>query len=119
MTLAERAARGEVSKRVDSGGRASAAGVSSGVCLPPIGGGGRLVQMADSLREQVLGLSAAERLELVEILWDRLDDDDPALALTDAQRADLERRLAAADADPEGGSPWAEVQERIRNRRSR
>ena len=72
--------------------------------------------MMNALREELFKLSAAERLELVEELWDSLSDDDEALALSDEQRADLERRLAEADADPTGGSPWEEVRERIRNR---
>ena len=70
----------------------------------------------DALREELRKLSAAERLELIEELWDSLDEDDEALALTDAQREDLERRLAEADADPTGGSPWEEARERIRHR---
>ena len=69
-----------------------------------------------ALREELLKLSAAERLELIEELWDSLDEEDEALALTDAQREDLERRLAVAEAAPTGGSPWEEVRERIRRR---
>jgi len=72
--------------------------------------------MTNALREELFKLSAAERLELVEELWDSVSDDDEALVLSDEQRADLERRLAEADADPTGGSPWEEVRERIRNR---
>ncbi len=75
--------------------------------------------MPNAFREELLKLSAAERLELVEELWDSLSDDDPALALTEEQREDLERRLAEADADPMGGAPAEEVLERIRSRRSR
>lgn len=72
--------------------------------------------MSNALREERFKLSAAERLELVEELWDSIADDDEALALTAEQREDLERRLAEADADPTGGSPWQEVRERIRHR---
>ncbi len=72
--------------------------------------------MSNALREELFKLTAAERLELVEELWDSIADDDEALALTDEQREDLERRLAEADADPAGGSPWEEVRERIRQR---
>ena len=72
--------------------------------------------MTDSLREQLFKLSAAERLELVEELWDSIGDRDVALSLTDEQREDLERRLAEADADPTGGSSWDDVSERIRHR---
>ena len=73
--------------------------------------------MTNALREQVFRLSAAERLELLEDLWDSLADDDSALQLTAEQREDLDRRLREADADPEGGSSWEEVRERIRQRR--
>lgn len=72
--------------------------------------------MTDALREELFKLSAAERLELVEELWDSIAEEDEVLALTDEQREDLERRLADADADPASGSPWDEVRERIRNR---
>jgi len=78
--------------------------------------GGRLVAMTNALREELFKLSAAERLELVEELWDSIADEHEALALTDEQRADLERRLAEADVDPSGGSPWEDVRERIRHR---
>ena len=72
--------------------------------------------MTNALREQLFKLSAAERLELVEELWDSIADEETALALTDEQREDLERRLGEADADPTGGSPWEEVRDRIRHR---
>lgn len=72
--------------------------------------------VSDALREELFKLSAAERLELVEDLWDSLADDGDAIPLTEEQREDLERRLAEADADPTGGSPWEEVRERIRQR---
>ena len=62
--------------------------------------------MESALREELFKLSAAERRELVEELWDSIADEHEALALTDEQREDLERRLAEADADPSGGSPW-------------
>ena len=75
--------------------------------------------MANALREELFKLPAAERLALLEELWDTLSEDDAALALTDEQRADLERRLTEADADPMGGAPWEEVRERIRSRHSR
>lgn len=78
--------------------------------------GGGLVAMTNALREELFKLSAAERLELVEELWDSIADEDEALELTDEQREDLERRLAEADADPTGGAPWEEVRERIRQR---
>jgi len=41
---------------------------------------------------------------------------DQALELTTEQREDLDRRLREADTDPEGGSSWEEVRDRIRQR---
>ena len=73
--------------------------------------------MTNALRKELFQLSAAERLELVEELWDSIADEDQALELTSEQREDLDRRLAEADADPTGGSPWEEVRERIQRRK--
>lgn len=72
--------------------------------------------MTNALRDELFRLSAAERLELIEELWDSIADGDVALELTPEQREDLRRRVAEADADPTSGSPWEEVRERIRQR---
>lgn len=58
------------------------------------------------LRDELRKLSLAKRLELIEELWDSVAAEcerDP-IPLTDEHRADLERRLAEADADPAGGA---------------
>lgn len=89
------------------------------MCLPLNGPGGTLLGMNKAdLRDEFRKLSLAERLELVEELWDSIaaECDREPLPLGDEQRADLERRLAEADADPAGGAPWEEVLERIRQR---
>lgn len=78
---------------------------------------GRLPSMtSNALRKELLKLSTAEKIELVEELWDSIPEEDEALALTVEQREDLDRRLAEADADPDGGVPWEEARERIRQR---
>ena len=56
------------------------------------------------------------RLKLVELDGDGwLDAEDP---LTDAEKALLEARLAAYQRDPDAGSSWEEVEDRIRARLS-
>lgn len=61
--------------------------------------------------------SPKERLELIDRLWEGLPDGDrPEGVLNDEQRHDLDRRLAAAERDPDAGAPWNEVQARLRRR---
>jgi putative addiction module component (TIGR02574 family) len=56
-------------------------------------------------------LTIAERLQLVEELWDSIaaDADAEALPLTDAERALIDERLADLSANPAAGRPWADV----------
>lgn len=57
---------------------------------------------------QVDDLSAEERIELMGRLWNSLD---PAAAapLTAELEAELDRREAEADGDPEAGETWPDV----------
>lgn len=59
-------------------------------------------------------LTPAQRAELAIALWDSLPDDSTEPELTEAERAELDRRVEAYRADPGAGSPWEEVRERIR-----
>jgi putative addiction module component (TIGR02574 family) len=63
-------------------------------------------------------LSVDDRIALAQQLWDSIESDLERQPLTDAQRAELERRMAAADAHPERGIPW-EVIRAEANARSR
>ena len=54
-------------------------------------------------------LSPGERLELIEELWDSLSAQPDALALTDAQREELDRRIDEMDRDGTLGEPWRDV----------
>jgi putative addiction module component (TIGR02574 family) len=55
-------------------------------------------------------LSIPERILLVEEIWDSIAESPEEVALTEVQRAELDRRLAAHEADPQAGSTWEEVQ---------
>ena len=48
-------------------------------------------------------LSVDERIKLVEELWDSIASDQMALPLTDEQKAELDRRLDAYEADGNRG----------------
>lgn len=72
--------------------------------------------MSDSiLPPEILGLPIASRLVIVEQLWDSIADEGDAVALTDTQKAELDRRLELRIADPGRSLPWATVRERLNN----
>ena len=50
-------------------------------------------------------LDAQQRVELIGLIWDSLPDDAP-YAPPDWHIKELERRIAAADANPGAGEPW-------------
>jgi putative addiction module component (TIGR02574 family) len=62
---------------------------------------------------EVLALPVADRLKLVEAIWDSIAEVPEALNLTPAQEAELDRRLESYRQDPTAGSPWPEVRARI------
>lgn len=73
--------------------------------------------MSSLVRAEVLGLSVSERIQLVEDIWDSVAEIPESVLLSDEQKAELDRRLDAYHANPNEGSPWGVVRERIRNRR--
>jgi len=62
-------------------------------------------------------LSPAEKLRLIESIWDDLASDPSAVPVEDWHKAELDRREAAAEASPDAGSSWEEVRGRIVGRR--
>ena len=65
-------------------------------------------------------LTNSERLRLVGEIWDSIAAEasasPDALPLSEAQKAELDRRVAEHDADPSGGVPVDESLARIRAR---
>ena len=54
-------------------------------------------------------LPIEERLVLVEEIWDSIAADSAAVPLTDAQRAELQKRIEDDDAHPDDVVPWEQV----------
>ncbi|MGE3166379.1 MAG: addiction module protein [Planctomycetota bacterium] len=62
----------------------------------------------------IKNLSPEERLTLLGDIWDSLDPE--VIPVTEAQRAELDRRLDEFERDRNLGIPWEEVLRQIRNR---
>jgi len=54
-------------------------------------------------------LTVQQRLELIGELWDSIPDSIDALPVPEWHREELDRRLAAADADPDATIPWEDI----------
>lgn len=64
----------------------------------------------------ILKLPIEERIRLVEDIWDSIAADQSTLNLTNAQRAELDKRLDAFEKDGELGREASEVIADIRSR---
>jgi putative addiction module component (TIGR02574 family) len=73
------------------------------------------------LLNELMQLSHSDRLDIAEKLWDSIHPPGSALpgeevALTDEQKAELDRRLAEHERHPERVLPWEEVRARLWSR---
>jgi putative addiction module component (TIGR02574 family) len=60
-----------------------------------------------NLRHQIESLSTAEKAELLDEVWESLEGD--VVSLTDAQRAELDHRLARHQQNPSDVVSWEQV----------
>ena len=58
-------------------------------------------------------LTPDERVQLADELWESIADRPETLPLTEAQAAELDRRLEAFRKDPSAGIPWREALDEI------
>jgi putative addiction module component (TIGR02574 family) len=61
-------------------------------------------------------LDIAERLQLVEDLWDSIASDSDNVPLLQWQKDEIKRRREAHRLDPSAVSSWEDVEKRIRAR---
>ena len=73
--------------------------------------------MSPSQLEQPLSLSVEERIQLVEAIWDSIADRPETLPVTGAQRAELDRRLAAHLKDPGATRGWPQVRDELKRKK--
>jgi len=69
-----------------------------------------------SIAKDILSLSVPERILLVEDIWDSIAEIPEEVPLSAAQKQELDLRLDAYHQNPNAGSPWSVVRERIKNR---
>jgi putative addiction module component (TIGR02574 family) len=62
----------------------------------------------------ILQLTVAERIQLAEDIWDSVAAFPEAIPLTDAQKAELDRRLQAYAENPNEGIPWGALKDKLR-----
>ena len=62
----------------------------------------------------IFKLGRAERLQLVEDLWDSIAKEDTVLPLSDAKRDELRRRKERFLAHPASGQTWEQVKQQAR-----
>lgn len=72
--------------------------------------------MSEISVSDLLHLSVAERIQLVEDLWDSIATEPEAMELTQAQKEELDRRMAEHKSDPGSAIPWEDVRARLRQR---
>ena len=64
-----------------------------------------------------LQLSIAERIQLVEDIWDSIATESPeAVQHSERQRQEIQRRLKAHDAEPGSAIPWEQVRSELLER---
>lgn len=66
--------------------------------------------------KEILCLSVSERIQLAQDIWDSVAEVPQSLALSDQEKAEIDRRLDLYHKDPAAGSPWSVVRDRIRTR---
>ena len=62
-------------------------------------------------------LSVAERILVVEQIWDSIAAEQASLPVTPAQQEELDRRLDAHRDSPAEGASWEEVKARLQGKK--
>lgn len=62
---------------------------------------------------EIRDLPVPDRMALVEQIWDSIAEDQAEFQLTNAQQAELDRRLARRQSSGPCGSNWDDVKRRI------
>ncbi len=69
--------------------------------------------MASSLLDEIRKLSLADRIQLVEDVWDTIAAEGEELPMPESHRAELARRREDHRIDPADVVPWEEVRRQL------
>jgi len=69
----------------------------------------------DRTLSELTALPVADRLRVVESLWDSIPAETP-LPISPEQREEIRRRIAAYERAPDNTLTWGEVLDRLRDR---
>ena len=62
---------------------------------------------------EILSLPAAERLQLLEAIWDSLIEMPEAIPVSDEIKDELDRRLEAYYRNPKTARPWDQIKDQL------
>jgi len=71
------------------------------------------------IRDAAFALPVAERLQLIDFLWDSLESDAAEarpFSMTPELQAELLRRVEALEVNPDAGRPWSEIRDELLRR---
>ncbi len=71
------------------------------------------------LRTSIFELSVAEKIQLLEDLWDDIASDPSAIPVHEWQKEELDRRRRNLMENPAPAPTWNEIQRRVRSRHGR
>jgi putative addiction module component (TIGR02574 family) len=66
-----------------------------------------------ALRTELSKLSRAQRIQLVQELWDTIAEEPDDIELTSAEKKLLDERVAADRKNPSAAQPWSTVKRRV------
>ncbi|MEB3191933.1 MAG: addiction module protein [Snowella sp.] len=65
------------------------------------------------LSEQIMPLTVAERLQLIEEIWNSISNNDSEIVLTSAQQQEIDRRLESSSNVKNKGKSWQEIKQKF------
>jgi putative addiction module component (TIGR02574 family) len=73
------------------------------------------VDFAEAL-SAINAMTIDDRIRLAEAIWEGIEAEEQVPELTEAQKQELDRRLAAYEACPQSAVPWEQVEAEARAR---